>query len=177
MPGFFRAFPSPTQRAPVEWALQWLWNQPEVSVVLSGMNTMPQVEENVAIAGRSAIKLLTAEEVSLFDRVRDKYEELSPIPCTQCGHCLPCSQGVDIPGNFTTYNHAIMFEAPAAARGHYQWQGDWFAAGNFEQDVRAAACIQCEDCEIKCPQNIPISQWMPVIDRVLGERQAFVRQL
>jgi predicted aldo/keto reductase-like oxidoreductase len=165
------------KRPPVEWALQWLWNQPEVSVVLSGMSTMQQMAENVAIAKRSGINTLTAAEASLFDQVRDKYQELSPIPCTQCGYCLPCPEGVDIPGNFGSYNDGIMYEAPDAARGHYKWLGDWFAAGNFEQDVRAFACVQCNECEEKCPQDIPISQWMPVIHRVLGEGEPFVKQL
>jgi predicted aldo/keto reductase-like oxidoreductase len=165
------------KRAPVEWALQWLWNQPEVSVVLSGMSTMQQMEENVAIANRSGINILTAAEASLFDQVRDKYQELSPIPCTQCGYCLPCPEGVDIPGNFGSYNDGIMYEAPDAARGHYKWLGDWFAAGNFEQDVRAFACVQCNECEEKCPQDIPISQWMPIIHQVLGEGEPFVKHL
>jgi predicted aldo/keto reductase-like oxidoreductase len=164
------------KRPPVEWALQWLWNQPEVSVVLSGMSTMQHIEENVAIAKRSAINILTEAEASLFDQVRDKYQELSPIPCTQCGYCLPCPEGVDIPGNLGTYNHGIMYEAPDASRGYYKWLGDWFAAGNFEQDVRAFACVQCSECEEKCPQDIPISQWMPVIHQVLGEGKPFVRQ-
>ena len=162
------------KRPPVEWALQWLWNQPEVSVVLSGMNTMLQVEENVALAAKSGVNLLARQEEGLFTQVREKYQQLSPIPCTQCGYCMPCSQGVDIPGNLATYNEAIMYDAPEAARGHYQWQGDWFAGGNLEYDVRAIACIQCAECESKCPQDIPISQWMPVIHHALGEGGPFV---
>ncbi|MCP4538776.1 MAG: aldo/keto reductase [Chloroflexi bacterium] len=166
-----------TQRTPVEWALQWLWDQPEVSMVLSGMSTMAHVEENVAIAARSGVGTLTADEGRLFDQVRAKYPELSPIPCTKCGYCQ-CPQGVDIPGNFGSYNDGIMYDKPDASRGHYGWLEYAYAEqGIYDHDMRAAMCVQCGECETKCPQSIPISEWMPVIHSVLGEGQPFVTSL
>ncbi|MBN1814281.1 MAG: aldo/keto reductase [Anaerolineae bacterium] len=166
------------KRTPAAWALRWLWDQPEVSTVLSGMSTMAQVEENVALAAASTIGVLTGKEMALYDQVRAKYRELTAIPCTNCGYCMPCPQGVDIPGNFASYNEGIMFDKPEASRGHYGW---WKFAyeeqGIFDHDVRAAQCIQCGECEEKCPQSIPISEWMPVIHQALGENGPYVTKL
>lgn len=166
------------KRSPVAWALYWLWNQPEVSVVLSGMSTMAQVEENVALAASAYPHLLTDEELFLYDQVRATYRSLTAIPCTSCGYCMPCPQGVDIPANFANYNAAIMFNKPDAARGEYAWwKYAYEVQGNFDHDIRAAQCIQCGECETKCPQHIPISRWMPVIDAVMSEGKPFVISL
>ncbi len=156
---------APKKRAPADWALQWLWNQPEVSVVLSGMSAMQHVEENVASAGTSGIGTLTDEELAFIGQVRTKYEELCPIPCTKCEYCLPCPNGVNIPRNFELYNEGVMYEKPDHARtGYTMW---------FPEPERADQCIQCRECEEKCPQGIPISEWMPVVHQVLGEGQAY----
>jgi len=153
------------KRTPAGWALQWLWNQPEVSVVLSGMSAMEQVEENVASAGASAINALTPEELGLIERVGEKYREFSPIPCTKCGYCMPCPNGVDIPRNFEVYNEGAMYEKPDHARQAYSL---WIL-----EEKRASACIQCAECEEKCPQSIPISELMERVHAVLGEGQPY----
>ncbi|NLF00796.1 MAG: aldo/keto reductase, partial [Anaerolineales bacterium] len=98
-----------TKRSAADWALQWLWNQPEVSVVLSGMSAMEQVEQNLVSANASAAGLLDADELALIDRVRQTYSELCPIPCTGCQYCMPCPNDVNIPGNFAIYNEAVMY--------------------------------------------------------------------
>lgn len=166
------------KRTPVGWALQWLWNQPEVSVVLSGMSTLEQVKENVALASASGIGTLTADELALYDQVRARYQELTAIPCTRCGYCMPCPQGVDIPANFANYNDGLMYDKPEAARGQYSWwKYAYEVQGNLDHDIRAAQCIQCGECETKCPQSIPISEWMPVIHRALGENGPYVTEL
>ena len=153
------------KRAPADWALQWLWNQPEVSVVLSGMSTMQQVEENVASAEASGTNTLTEEELALVAQVRAKYTELCPIPCTKCGYCMPCPNGVNIPRNFELYNQGVMYDKPDQSREVYtQW---------FPELERADKCIQCRECEEKCPQSIPISEWMPIVHAVLGENQPY----
>jgi predicted aldo/keto reductase-like oxidoreductase len=100
------------KRTAAEWALQWLWSQPEVSVVLSGMSTTDQVVENVASADASRINLLTAGELALVEAVREKYNELCPVPCTKCGYCRPCPNGVDIPRNFEIYSRGVMYDKP-----------------------------------------------------------------
>lgn len=153
------------RRKPADWALQWLWSQPEVSVVLSGMSTMTQVEENIASANASAEGQLKPAELELVNKVRETYQGLSPIPCTKCEYCLPCPNGVAIPRNFATYNEGIMFNNQQGAMQDYkQWIPD---------EAKASQCIACQECETKCPQNIPISQWMPLVDAALGEGKPF----
>jgi predicted aldo/keto reductase-like oxidoreductase len=154
------------RRSPPDWALQWVWNQPEVAVALSGMSTMQQVEENVASAAASGIGSLSAEELDLFDQVRTKYEDLCPIPCTRCDYCMPCPNGVHIPRNFTIYNDGIVYNRPDHARDGYN--------NRMPEEARASACIQCRECEDKCPQSIPISEWMVVVHQVLGEGKPYV---
>jgi hypothetical protein len=153
------------KRKPANWALQWLWNQPEVSVVLSGMSTMQQVEENVASAKVSNIDSLTEEELALIARVRDKYQELSPIPCTKCDYCMPCPNGVNIPRNFEIYNEGVIYDKPDHVRDGYD---PW-----LPEDQRASNCLQCGECEEKCPQDILISELMPRVHAVLGEGQPY----
>ena len=153
------------KRTAADWALQWVWNQPEVSVVLSGMSTMQHVEENVVSAGVSGIGTLTEDELAIVGQVREKYTELSPIPCTKCDYCMPCPNGVNIPRCFENYNEGVMYDKADYARTAYtQW---------FPEPERADKCIQCQECEPKCPQSIPISEWMPIVHAVLGEGQSY----
>jgi len=156
------------KRKPADWALQWLWNQPEVSVVLSGMSAMEQVEENVASADASGVGTLAKEELALFDQVREKYQKLCPIPCTKCGYCMPCPNEVDIPRNFEVYNQGVMYQKPDLARRGYTF---------IPEQARAEACIQCQECEEKCPQDIFVSEWMPIVHQVLGENGPYVCEL
>lgn len=161
------------RRSPADWALQWLWAQPEVSTVLSGMSAMSHVEQNLSSADQSGVGSLSAEELALVDRVRGEYESLSPIPCTRCGYCMPCPNGVDIPENFTIYTNGAIYESPGIARGSYAWLLRGHEVGIFPKDSRAFHCVQCGTCESKCPQGIPISKWMPRIHAVLGEGKPY----
>ena len=95
---------------PVDLALQWLWNKPEVSLVLSGMSTLAQVQANIDSACHSGVGTLGPEELDLIARVRDQYQQLSPVSCTKCGYCLPCPNGVNIPYNFELYNQATVLK-------------------------------------------------------------------
>ncbi|MEM3660312.1 MAG: aldo/keto reductase [Thermoproteota archaeon] len=144
---------------PVEMALQWLWNKPEVSVVLSGMSTMDQVKRNIEFASRSGVGILSDEDLKLIARVHMKYRELRPIPCTRCGYCMPCPNGVDIPENFEVYNHGVAYNTIGAARRVYN--------NNIPAERRASACVGCRTCEEKCPQKIKISEWMQKVDKEL----------
>lgn len=166
-----------TKRSPVEWALQWLWDQPEVATVLSGMSSMEQVEENVALAEKSGIGLLSREEQALIAKARETYRNLIAIPCTNCRYCMPCPNHIDIPANFANYNDGITYDKPEHSRGQYGWWKTAFEQKIAEHDIRAVHCVQCGACEAKCPQGIPISRWMPVIHRVLGEGEPFVLKL
>jgi predicted aldo/keto reductase-like oxidoreductase len=167
-----------TKRACVDWALRWLWNQPEVSMVLSGMSSMEQTRENVALAADPDCGVLTRDETALFDRVRAAYKGLTVIPCTACGYCMPCPRGVDIPGNMAAYNEGFAFDKPDGARGQYSWWKYAYEVQHIlDHDVRAARCEQCGDCNDKCPQGIPVSKWMTVIDSVLGNGKPWVTQV
>ncbi len=142
---------APVSRTPVEWALQWVWSIPEVSFVLSGMSTMRHVEEDLLYAARSRPGLLTEAELAVVARVRDLYRELSPIPCTACRYCMPCPQGVAIPGILELYNDAQMYGDPSRQRFFYTW---------LDEEERADQCNACGECEAKCPQGIAVSGWM-----------------
>ncbi len=144
-----------TLRDAAEWSLQWLWNQPEVSLVLSGMSTMKQVEENLASASRSGIGTLSENDLKLVDEVRHAYQELELIPCTDCKYCVPCPEGVDIPRILDIYNDGLMYDKVEIARNDYRvWVPD---------ENKGSLCVVCQECEEKCPQDIPISEWMPRI--------------
>ncbi|MCU0522523.1 MAG: aldo/keto reductase, partial [Anaerolineae bacterium] len=147
-------------QTPVERAMRWLWDQPEVSVVLSGMSTMAQVIENVANASRYAVGNMAAADQDLIADVRAKYQELCPIPCTKCEYCLPCTVDLKIPDLFDILNRGVMYNKLDEARRRY---------GRMAPEQKAAACIACHECEAKCPQSIPISEWMVHLDEILGQ--------
>ena len=157
------------KRKPADWALQWLWNQPEVSVALSGMSTLEQVKENIASADASGVASLSSDEMALIDQATDAIKAMSPIPCTYCEYCLPCPNGVDIPLNFDYYNQVAMYGDIRRTRfQHKLWVPD---------DAKASMCIQCDECLSKCPQEIPISTWLPVVADVLEEEQPYVKSV
>jgi len=150
------------KRSPAEWALQWVWNHPEVSTVLSGMTTMEQVVENVAAADRSEFNILSEEELALVKEVQEEYRKRSPIPCTQCKYCLPCPNKVNIPGILGLYNDAAKYDDLNRARFLYTIR--------IQEDERADQCLDCKECEEKCPQGIPISEWIPKANELLAPK-------
>lgn len=137
------------KRKPAEWGLKWIWNQKEVSVVLSGMNAQSQVEENLKTAGEAVPGCLSIEEVELISKVRTKYKELNRVPCTGCKYCMPCPAGVNIPENFSSYNQASMYN---------DWKGSKWWYENKNEKERASSCVECGKCEKVCPQHISIRQ-------------------
>ncbi len=143
-----------------DWALQWLWNQPEVSVVLSGMSTMEQVEGNLASAEKSGVGTQSKQDLEIIDRVIAKYAERAAIPCTACSYCMPCPNNVDIPKNFELYNSSVIHEDINSARFEY--------SNFFDAEKHSDNCVQCGVCEENCPQKIKISEWMPKVHAVLG---------
>ena len=153
---------APVQRTSAEWALQWLWNQPEISVVLSGMSTMEQVVENVESAGKSGVGSMSADELAVVDRVRETYEALCAIPCTACEYCLPCPSGVNIPEIFEIYNDMLMYGDEQRARMFYSW---------LDEKQRADLCIECGECLEKCPQGIEIPDWLKKAHEVLCQEE------
>jgi predicted aldo/keto reductase-like oxidoreductase len=126
---------------------------------------MEQVEQNLASADASGTNTLTEDDLALIARVREKYGELCPIPCTQCAYCMPCPNGVNIPRNFAIFNEGRIYNRIDDARRGYERR--------LPEDERASACVQCGQCEDLCPQQIPISEWMPDVHAVLGEGQPY----
>jgi len=137
---------------PAEWALQWLWNQPEVGLVLSGMSTFEQVEQNLVSASRSGVGSLSANEVRIIEEARNAWQGLAPVACTHCEYCLPCPNDVLIPQIFEIYNNAMMYGEQERGQQTYESQ---IAEAN-----QADACIECGECESLCPQHLTIIDYL-----------------
>ena len=145
---------SPVQRTPVEWALRWIWNHPEVTVVLSGMNEEAHIAENLAIAGSARAGSMTPQELELVARASDKYRELMKVRCTGCGYCMPCPMGVSIPMCFETYNKMRMFGNIEEGKFLYALRMSGEIGG--EGPGYASQCVACGQCMENCPQHIAI---------------------
>lgn len=146
---FARATP---RRSPAEWGLRWLWNQPEISCILSGMNTMEMLDENIRIANSVEAGELTEADMEVFERVKAAINEKIKVPCTGCSYCMPCPQGVDIPGVFRCYNVRYT-------DGWYKGMKEYLMCTTFRsRRTNASKCIKCGKCEKHCPQNIAISK-------------------
>jgi hypothetical protein len=148
------------KRTPAEWALQWIWNRPEVSVVLSGMSDMQQVSENIESADRSGAGTLSAADLAMIDKVREEYRRLAPIACTNCKYCLPCPNGVEIADIFKFYNDAVIYDNPRSPR---------FLYDNLNSDQQADSCVECFECEEKCPQGLPITEQLKQAHALLSK--------
>ena len=155
---------APVQRTPQEWALRWVWNHPEVTLVLSGMSNMQQVVENVAYAEHSEPHNLTPSDLTLIGQVRDAYRSLSPVSCTACKYCMPCPNGVDIPHIFDLYNEAMIHNAPEKPRKYYN------DTREIKKEQRADNCVKCEQCLEKCPQKILIPELLEKAHAFLTEK-------
>lgn len=138
------------KRSPAEWAFRWIWNHPEVTVVLSGMNSQEMVEENIRVAGSSESNTFSESDFKLFEDVRTILDEKIKVPCTGCNYCMPCPFGVDIPTGFSTYNDREI-EGKFAAIGKYIMQTSLKSEAS-----NASLCTQCGACEVHCPQKIAI---------------------
>ncbi|NPV60260.1 MAG: aldo/keto reductase [Actinobacteria bacterium] len=152
-------------RTPAEWALQWLWDQPEVTVVLSGMSDMRQLEENIASAEAAEERPLGKEGLELIAEARARFEAKAAVSCTRCGYCLPCPQGVNIPEMFGLYDHGAMYDDLLTSRFRY--------FRFFAEAERASSCSGCGECEDRCPQSLKISELMPLVHAVLGEGKPY----
>ncbi len=136
------------KRSPAEWALRYLWDYPGISVVLSGMNEMAQVVENIRIAGEARANSLTADDKEFIEKAKRIYHAIKKIDCTNCRYCMPCSSAVNIPMCFTLFNNAHMLNDVVTQRIFYRT-----LVGPGHQ---ASNCIECGECEDACPQHIPI---------------------
>ena len=136
------------KRTPVEWAFRWLCNHPEVSVVLSGCNEAEQIAENLRIFDTVEAGIMTAEELQLIDDVRAAYISRTKIGCTGCRYCMPCPNGVDIPGVFSVWNNFSLYQIDPKT--------DWGMSTIRKNGSGADKCIACGACEAACPQHLSI---------------------
>ncbi|MHB8103735.1 MAG: aldo/keto reductase [Methanosarcina sp.] len=168
------------KRTPAEWALRWVWNHPEVTVVLSGMNMEAHIEENLKIADEAYPNSLTEAEIQLVSRAEQKYVQLMKIGCTGCQYCMPCPSGVNIPECFDVYNDLHMFGNVDGSKFTYAIR----MSGVFTNTGHgfASQCIQCGECMEKCPQNLKIPDLLEaVVDELEGpeleQRVAMAKQM
>lgn len=138
------------KRTPAEWAFHWLWNQPEVTTVLSGMNSIEMVKENILSANKAKKKSFTNSDFKLFEKVKCEINKNIKVGCTGCGYCMPCPFGVDIPGTFRCYNE-MYTEKKSIGRHEY------IMCTIFRQKPSSASlCKKCGKCESHCPQHLNI---------------------
>ncbi len=146
---------------PAELGLRWLWNQPEVTCVLSGMNSTEMVEENLRIASDAEAGALTEEDFALIEEIKGIIKEKEKVGCTGCRYCMPCPVGVDIPGNFHYYN--LMY-LDKKSSGRFEFARN---VAMREEPGYASLCIGCGKCEQHCPQHLPIRELLKTADRDL----------
>lgn len=146
---------------PAELGLRWLWNQPEVTCVLSGMNSEAMINENTRIASEAMPGQLTKEDMEVVEQIRRIIREREKVGCTACRYCMPCPKGVDIPGNFYYYNLMYM-EKKSSARIEFAQN-----MGLRKEPGFASQCVGCGKCESHCPQQIRIREKLKEADRAL----------
>jgi hypothetical protein len=146
---------------PAEWAFRWLYNQPEVTVVLSGMNSLEMVEENVRTASDAHAGDFTERDFALIKKVEEQIRLKEKVGCTGCQYCMPCPQGVDIPTTFRCYN-AMYSESKWSGRFQYM-----LTVAFARDPAFATKCIGCGKCERHCPQGIPIREKLKEADKAL----------
>jgi len=151
----------PKNYSPAEWSFRWLWNQPEVTVVLSGMNSTEMIEENAKSASEATVGGLSENDCLMLKKVSDAINEKMKVGCTGCGYCIPCPQKVDIPGVFSAYNRRY-------SEGWFSAMREYAMCTAFRKSSTAASnCIGCGKCESHCPQNIEIRKELKNAAKVL----------
>ena len=139
----------PVKKSVLEWSFKWLYSMPEVNVVLSGVNNVSQLKQNIEIAEQSLPNSMTPEEQTLISRMQELFFEFQKIGCTHCNYCVPCPQTVDIPEIFDYYNGMSTESYQGSCRFQYtKWK---YLIGHGVDK-----CVECGECEEKCPQQLPI---------------------
>jgi hypothetical protein len=149
-------------RSPAEWALRWVWNRPEVTCLLSGMNELTQLDENCRLADTVQPESLSDKELALISRVRDQLRQRIKVSCTACGYCLPCPAGVNIPRIFSIYNDCFIYGDQNFPRRIYTI--------TMNASALASNCTRCGQCEAACPQHLPVMEMLEEAHRVLNEK-------
>ncbi len=151
---------SKKQKTPIDWAFNYLWNKKEVNCVLSGMNSLEQVKQNIKLTDKAEIGMITQEEEKIYEKIKEEYEKLKNIPCTSCNYCMPCPHGVNIPKCFQEYNLDIISGNENEAI-QYRF--------HLNQDRKAHNCTQCGACFYLCLQQINIPLQLKKVEEHFGE--------
>ncbi|MFX0057164.1 MAG: aldo/keto reductase [Candidatus Hodarchaeota archaeon] len=167
------------KRTMADWALQFLWNQPEVSVVLSGMSNMQQVIENVESAKNSGINILKDGELETIFELYKTFNKYTAVNCTNCGYCMPCPNGVAIPFNFRLLNEIVYWGERRRVQitSFYNRMAktpeelNKRQAQGYEADGAASLCIHCDECLDKCPQQFDIPDFMEKVKSIFENGQ------
>ena len=150
----------PVKRTPVEWAFRWLCNHPEVATVLSGCNEAEQIDDNLRIFDTVEPGIMSDEELKLMDDVRAAYMSRTRIGCTGCRYCMPCPNGVDIPGVFAAWNNVSLYSVDP--------KQDWGLNQIKANGAGADNCVACGACEAACPQHLGIIEGLKLAWKELG---------
>ncbi|EOS68298.1 hypothetical protein C818_03647 [Lachnospiraceae bacterium MD308] len=151
----------PRHRTPAELAFRWLWDQPEVTCVLSGMNSLEMVQENVKVASEAQVGEFTEEDFSLIASVQEEIHKTMKVGCTGCGYCMPCPKGIDIPAAFRCYNR-MYTEQKGSGRHEY------LQVTAFQKEMNLPeVCVKCGKCESHCPQHIEIRRELKKAEKAL----------
>jgi predicted aldo/keto reductase-like oxidoreductase len=144
---------SDTKREPVEWSLEWIWNHPQVITVLSGMNNENHISQNIEIANRVLPDSMSLKDLDIVSATEKKYRKLMKAGCTGCGYCMPCPEGVNIPGCFEYYNNYHVFNDKTNSKLFYLGMCGGIMSN---KPSYASLCVECGECEKVCPQGLPI---------------------
>ena len=147
------------KKSPVAWALRYLWNQEGIKILLSGMNDLNHIKDNIEIAKTSKLNTLTADDLKIIEELKNFYQVKIKVPCTGCNYCMPCPHGVDIPSCFSYYNASEM----ADDKEFFQYNAI------LDDSKKANNCLKCGICEPKCPQNIGIIDALEEVKARFGE--------
>jgi predicted aldo/keto reductase-like oxidoreductase len=146
--------------SPAGWALNWLWNQGEVTTVLSGMNAMKQLEENITLAEKSSAGMLDDTKLAVYKSALDIIKRFCKIRCTGCNYCMPCPAGVNISGSFSAYNAVYSM-------GYIEGMKQYATSTGMTQEKSGSPglCVKCGKCESHCPQSIPIMKELVTVKK------------
>jgi predicted aldo/keto reductase-like oxidoreductase len=169
------------KKTTVEWALQFLWNKPEISVVLSGMGSKKMVDENCEIADRSGVNSLTLQDKKIIDKLAKIYREQIKVSCTACGYCMPCPEGVDIPQNFACLNNVFLeksrYRRFQTRRTYKKLKSSKNKVNLSTPDGNSKLCTKCRICVEKCPQRINIPKELEKAKDTLGKQTNLLSML
>ncbi|MEI3352536.1 MAG: 4Fe-4S dicluster domain-containing protein [Collinsella sp.] len=150
----------PHLQTPAAWGLSWVWNHPQVTMLLSGMTDTAQVDENSSLADLALPNSMTANQLDTIARVLDEFEKSNRVPCTGCGYCMPCPKGINIPGCFAAYNASY-------AHSWFTGLSQYFTASavRTSEPKLVSNCVKCGKCARHCPQHIDIPERLDDVRR------------